>query len=295
MFHMLPLLVFFVFLPGWICAFLIVARKNISCMAGMMSAMTVGMGAGLGMGAIASIVFPINTFYAIMFGMLAGSFAGITAGLPISLMAVLDGMLSGLMAGMMGAMLVDMISSNYHMILLQVLAILTGGIVFVLYLMLQSEIKQKILSGLPLFLRKPSWMFTVILLSGIGLQQVNVLQSAPKSLTDLGIEQHSGHGSQESVPSPSPSIQQVHIQASEFAYSPKTVQIRASDTVKVILHNAGKVEHDFVIQSENVHIHAQPGKQSSRIIRIANPGIYQVICTIPGHREAGMTLNVEVT
>ena len=295
MYTLLPFVVFFLILPGWICTLLIASRKLISCMVGMMSAMTVGMVVGLGIGAIATIISPVDSFYAILLGILAGSLAGIAAGLPIGLMAVIDGLLSGLMAGMMGAMLADMISSSYHMILLQVLAILAGGIIFLLYLMLLGEIKPNNLSGLPLFYRSPAWIFTVILLGGIGLQQTGSLHTAPLSLSDSGNDQqHQGHELRESVSSPSTTSRRMHIQTSEFAYNLKNIQIDANDTVEIVLHNTGKIGHSFVIQSANIQLQAQPGETSSGDFRIAKPGNYKAICTVPGHQNAGMELNIEV-
>ncbi|MGH2373310.1 MAG: plastocyanin/azurin family copper-binding protein, partial [bacterium] len=38
----------------------------------------------------------------------------------------------------------------------------------------------------------------------------------------------------------------------------------------------------------------QPGKSKTIEVDL-KPGRYQVVCTVPGHREAGMTLTLEVT
>lgn len=78
------------------------------------------------------------------------------------------------------------------------------------------------------------------------------------------------------------------------------------------LRNAGKVEHDFVIDKINVtdvqasdgdpaehhqmgdepeydlHFFAQAGETASLQFTAMEPGTYEIFCSIQGHKEAGM-------
>lgn len=170
MLSMLSFSIFFVVFPFWMFTFIYYARRKITCMVGMMGAMTIGMSVGLGLGTWIAAAFSIPLFYSTMIGMVLGGIAGALAGLPVSLMAVLDGMLSGLMAGMMGAMTGEMISGEYSMLLLKIIGLLTGGVLFLLFIMLQNEIKQEQLRQFPSLLRRPAWMFVLIVLGGLGIQ-----------------------------------------------------------------------------------------------------------------------------
>lgn len=84
----------------------------------------------------------------------------------------------------------------------------------------------------------------------------------------------------------------------DFAFEPRTIQVRAG-TVEFVLVNQGAVEHDFVIPSLEAHgVHAEhvvaPG-QTLVVTKDLRPGTYEAICTIPGHKEAGMVATVEVS
>ena len=66
---------------------------------------------------------------------------------------------------------------------------------------------------------------------------------------------------------------------------------------------AGSVEHDFVIEgdrelasgAEDLHVvQARPGQTQTGSFTISQTGTYEVYCSIPGHREAGMTATLTV-
>lgn len=80
-------------------------HKQLTCMAGMMIAMTVGMMTSITLGALLGLLFDHNLTYASMAAIIIGMIAGYLTGKPISLMAAMDGMMAGIMGGMMGAML----------------------------------------------------------------------------------------------------------------------------------------------------------------------------------------------
>lgn len=127
----------------WILGFIYLFRDNISTMAGMMSSMTLGMVSGLSFGTIIAILYPDYFFQATVISILFGGIIGLLAGFPVGLLALLDGLLSGVMGGMMGAMLGVMVASEWTNSIISVIVVFSGGLLFILFLMMQNEVKIK--------------------------------------------------------------------------------------------------------------------------------------------------------
>lgn len=59
--------------------------------------------------------------------------------------------------------------------------------------------------------------------------------------------------------------------------------------------NDGAIEHNFVIEAARLQIDAiQPG-QTKEAAADLRAGTYEVLCNIPGHKEAGMKTTLTVT
>lgn len=102
------------------------------------------------------------------------------------------------------------------------------------------------------------------------------------------------------------------VEMSDFVYSPSSITLPAGQPVTLSLNNTGKIEHDFVVeaidattevvqdngsnahhahgaeQNYDLHVSARPGETSIVKLTIAEPGTYKIICSVPGHKEAGM-------
>jgi len=83
----------------------------------------------------------------------------------------------------------------------------------------------------------------------------------------------------------------------EFEFEPRPLKVKTG-LVRFRLVNRGSVEHDFAIPSLQGHNEhgkhlVKPGE--TKLVEIEmKPGTYEAVCTIPGHKEAGMTLMIEV-
>lgn len=163
----LPYAGIYALLSLWILAFIVVFRHRIPCMVGMMAAMTLGMTVGLGMGTLFVLWLPGQFFHATVFSMLIGGLIGAVSGVPVSIMAVLDGLLSGIMGGMMGTMFMVMIPASYTIVAIKIMSVLCTGVLFLLFLMLQGEIKLEHLQKRSSLLSKPVSMFAVIVLFAV--------------------------------------------------------------------------------------------------------------------------------
>lgn len=88
------------------------------------------------------------------------------------------------------------------------------------------------------------------------------------------------------------------IRAVEFAFEPKEIGVRAGD-VTFSVTNAGNVEHNFVIEAAAGATVAQiPNISTKRTLEVTakglKPGKYTMVCTLPGHKDAGMLGTITV-
>jgi uncharacterized cupredoxin-like copper-binding protein len=99
--------------------------------------------------------------------------------------------------------------------------------------------------------------------------------------------------------------QVIQVRASEFGFSPSTIQVAAGKPVRLVLANTGQIEHDLRVEkipatglklSEAGHghgatevvAHAEQGKEAWVEFTPTRAGRYELNCTISGHKEAGM-------
>lgn len=288
-------------LSVWITGFIIAFRKQLPCMAGMMAAMTLGMTVGLGLGVLFALWLPGQFFQSTVLSMLIGGAIGVIAGAPISMMAILDGLLSGIMGGMMGTMLMVMMPPSFAGNTVRILSVLCIGAIFLLFLMLQWEVASDFLKQKSILFSKPIFMFLFILLSLLSITFIPIHptpdlgrhSSPPEPSTGKSGHVHD-HSSNQSDASHHVDEELV-VKATEFSFSPTSIRATVGQKIKITLENTGQAEHDFEIVGTNVHIHAAPGEKNSMAVSFDKAGYYQVICTLPGHKEAGMTASIQVS
>ncbi len=85
----------------------------------------------------------------------------------------------------------------------------------------------------------------------------------------------------------------VLVRSTDFHFKPMTVKVRAGIPTRIELQNDGQTEHSLVVKTPDgeydwIHLHAQAGASDAAIYQLDQPGEYRVLCTIPGHTEAGM-------
>ena len=100
-------------------------------------------------------------------------------------------------------------------------------------------------------------------------------------------------------------------------FTPDSLEVRAGETVRLIVYNDGKVLHELVLGGEaQIREHAEamrkgagdhheptgsaavevgPGSKKDLIVRFSQAGTLQMACLIPGHYEAGMRGAVRIS
>ncbi len=80
----------------------------------------------------------------------------------------------------------------------------------------------------------------------------------------------------------------VFITATEFEFSPNSIQVQAGQKVSLTLQNTGGVEHDVTIPSLGFSLLARAGQTVTGEFGSDKPGVVDFFCAVPGHRDAGM-------
>lgn len=87
---------------------------------------------------------------------------------------------------------------------------------------------------------------------------------------------------------------EVEVVAGEFAFSPREITVTAGRPTNLTLVNDGSVPHNLVIAEFDLHVEARPGQSSTAGFTPQEPGRYSIVCTYPGHADAGMRATLTV-
>ncbi len=82
----------------------------------------------------------------------------------------------------------------------------------------------------------------------------------------------------------------------EFSITPNKVNAPAG-TITFNIKNTGAVAHDIAVMvngTEQASPLVQPGKSETWSVTISDPGTYDMYCSVPGHKEAGMNGSLTV-
>lgn len=102
---------------------------------------------------------------------------------------------------------------------------------------------------------------------------------------------------------------EITAETTEFEFSPSSWEVPADAAVTLTLDNQGTMEHTFTVVTEGgrVSSSAELGEvepvarveagatTTASFTAPSQPDSYQVVCTIPGHLEAGMEATLTVT
>ena len=85
------------------------------------------------------------------------------------------------------------------------------------------------------------------------------------------------------------------IVGTEFAFEPDTIEVPVNEEAVIEFRNLGTVDHDLVIEEFGVATGSMRiGSKKTVRFTPTEVGDYEVICSIPGHPDAGMTGTISV-
>ena len=105
---------------------------------------------------------------------------------------------------------------------------------------------------------------------------------------------HEDHAAQEAVGEPVDGAPQVTVTAIDIDFEPETLELQAGEPVNVTVVNEGDALHDFTLEEAGLHINVEPGQSLTTGVTLEEPGNYRAVCTVPGHEEAGMVVDIAV-
>ncbi len=86
----------------------------------------------------------------------------------------------------------------------------------------------------------------------------------------------------------------IEVELGEMFVRPSSIEVAAGTELVLVVHNAGTIDHDLKLDGTLGTELLKPGETET-----VNLGVQQASgeawCTIPGHREAGMTMDIVVT
>lgn len=138
---------------------------------------------------------------------------------------------------------------------------------------------------LPLITQSVATVFAVFgLLAALGLGWM-----LARSTAGLPPFQLPAKGSTAAQPAGTAAAQTLHLTATEFRFDTKELHLASPGTVAVQLENRGLIDHDLTIEGVRFTLPAAPGKTAEKTLKLEKPGTYTFYCSLPGHREAGMS------
>jgi len=81
---------------------------------------------------------------------------------------------------------------------------------------------------------------------------------------------------------------------SEWAIEPQELTVQAG-SVTFEVQNAGSIEHNFVIKGVEQGLELLLPADTQTLTVTLTPGTYSMVCSLPGHTEAGMTSALTVS
>jgi plastocyanin len=93
---------------------------------------------------------------------------------------------------------------------------------------------------------------------------------------------------QTSIANVTPAAVNVTVTARDFSYTPSTITVSAGQKVHLTFKNEGKVVHEIIFEGFDAGTKAEAGETNGANFTAPRAGTYTFVCTIPGHKEAGM-------
>jgi uncharacterized cupredoxin-like copper-binding protein len=89
---------------------------------------------------------------------------------------------------------------------------------------------------------------------------------------------------------------EITVTATEMSFSPAAIEVPAGQPVKLTFRNNGMVEHNWQgqVDGETILVTARPRQSGSKTFTPRTPGTYKIICSVPGHEQAGMVATLTV-
>lgn len=87
-----------------------------------------------------------------------------------------------------------------------------------------------------------------------------------------------------------PGSGRITVVAKEFKFIPHALRVEQGQHVTIVFRNEGSLSHNLTIPNLGLHTDTQQrGATETLEFTAPKAGVYQFWCTVPGHKEVGMT------
>jgi uncharacterized cupredoxin-like copper-binding protein len=139
-------------------------------------------------------------------------------------------------------------------------------------------------------------------LSAGGYHLPTVGMAGPALVAAPPVASAPGQGQPQAKATPAAQVSpEAKIVATDLKFTPPTIQAKVGQPLKVVLENKGVIEHDLAFPtlkadkaSGALKVVAKPGQAVTLEFTPTAKGSYEYVCTIPGHKEAGMKGTITV-
>lgn len=276
-------------------------RERLTNMHAMIIAMMMGMNIGLTAGVLFGSLYQGDLYSSTLISIGVGAVGGLVCGLSLGTLSSIEGFMSGLMGGMMGAMLGEMITHEQAAVLLNIMLTLTTSSLFLFFILPDSKEYENEVNNKS-WLLKPFLTFVLLLsflLFGNQLDKnIAFSDSISSGQHQHGIQNNSEIEDQKII---------LNVHPSDFSYSPSEIIVEKNQAASITLNNQDQVDHDIEIKNlsfqegsvsqhtehtsggADFHLHASANSSAAITFTPTKTGVYEFYCTVPGHKESGMT------
>lgn len=88
---------------------------------------------------------------------------------------------------------------------------------------------------------------------------------------------------------------EIEVKGNEYSFSPKSIDLKAVETVNIKFTNAGNLPHNLVVSGLNAQTQVlNPGGEETIKVTAPKAGTYAFYCSVGNHRQLGMEGKLEV-
>jgi nitrite reductase (NO-forming) len=91
-----------------------------------------------------------------------------------------------------------------------------------------------------------------------------------------------------------PQARELSLVLGDMFVEPRTLSITQGDSLKLVVSNQGKVNHDLIFSNGKGIRQLKPGEEDTIDFGVPD-GSLTALCSLPGHADAGMKFSIYVT
>jgi nitrite reductase (NO-forming) len=96
------------------------------------------------------------------------------------------------------------------------------------------------------------------------------------------------------APNVAPQARELSLDLGDMFVEPRTLSITQGDSLKLVVRNKGKVNHDLIFSNGKGIRQLKPGEEDTIDFGVPE-GSLTALCSLPGHADAGMKFSIYVT